>query len=43
MESGHADFSYYDFKIIAKDFNNNSWKQSCRVIINERKMTKTTN
>ena len=24
IESGHAKFSYYDFKMIAKNFNNNS-------------------
>ena len=26
VEFGHANFSYDYFKIIAKNFNNNSWK-----------------
>ena len=27
VESGHANLSYEDFKIIAKNFNNNHWKR----------------
>ena len=27
VESGHANVSYEDFKIIAKNFNNNHWKR----------------
>ena len=26
-ESGHLDFSYEDFKITTKNFNNNHWKR----------------
>ena len=27
IESGYANISYYDFKSIAKNFSNSSWKQ----------------
>ena len=41
IESGHAKFSYYDFKMIAKNFNNNSWKYKIveSLLIKEKRPT----
>ena len=41
LESGHANISYKDFTIIAKNFNNNHWK--CKIaeslLIKEKRPT----
>ena len=41
VESGHANVSYEDFKIIAKNFNNNSWKRKIAesLLIKEKRPT----
>ena len=41
VESGHANVSYEDFKIIAKDFNNNHWKRRIAdpLLIKEKRPT----
>ena len=41
VESGHANVSYEDFKIIAKNFNNNSWKRKIAesLLIKEKRLT----
>ena len=41
VESGHANVSYQDFKIIAKNSNNNSWKRKTTesLLIKEKRPT----
>ena len=41
VESGHANVSYEDFKIIAKNFNNNHWKRKIAesLLIKEKRPT----
>ena len=41
VESGHANVSCEDFKIIAKNFNNNSWKRKIAesLLIKEKRPT----
>ena len=41
VESEHANVSYEDFKIIAKNFNNNSWKRKIAesLLIKEKRLT----
>ena len=41
IESGHANVSYEDFKIIAKNFNRNSWKPKIveLLLIKEKRLT----
>ena len=40
-KSGHVNVSYEDFKIIAKNFNNNSWKRKIAksLLIKEKRLT----
>ena len=41
VEPGHASVSYEDFKIIAENFNNNSWKRKIAesLLIKEKRPT----
>ena len=41
IESGHANVSYEDFKIIAKNFNSNSWEPKIveLLLIKEKRLT----